>query len=163
MGNDTLFENWKVIARLSQTIAGMEEELKKVYHVAAELISDDQPVVVQIAALAAQPSPVAENTERQNDLTPTDVRIKRKMKSVKPSPAKPVAAAGKQLEPVGNAGKLLQHLKRVLTSHKFTVVNQTVIAHETGIPLGSMTAAIKKLIDSRQLVQGPTGSLKLAN
>src|SRR5450830_1496137 len=53
LGNDALFENWKVVARLSQTINGIEEELKKVYRVASELIADDQPSVREIPALAA--------------------------------------------------------------------------------------------------------------
>ena len=63
----------------------------------------------------------------------------------------------------GNAARLLQHLKTVLDASQSTVINQTAVAHATGIPLGSMTAAIKKLTESGEIVAGPTGSFKLSN
>ena len=53
LGNDNLIENFKVVARLSQTLAGIESELKKVYQVASELTGDDQPIVQDLPALAA--------------------------------------------------------------------------------------------------------------
>ena len=157
LGNDTMFENWKVVARLSQTIAGIEEELKKVYHVAADLTADDQPLVIEVAALAAPTSSVDEPAVNQNDMSPTDVVAKIKKKTVKPSEIskKPQAING-------NSYKLLQHFERVLNAKDFAVLSQTAAAQETGIPLGSMTAAIKKLIESGRIIVGPTGSFKLA-
>ena len=56
LGNNTLFETWKVVARLSQTMAGIEQELKKVYLVASELAADDHPDGVQVLSLAAPAS-----------------------------------------------------------------------------------------------------------
>jgi DNA-binding MarR family transcriptional regulator len=41
------------------------------------------------------------------------------------------------------------------------VINQTEVAKKTGIPLGSMTAAIKKAVDKGLITIGPAGSLKL--
>ena len=171
LGNDALFENWKVVARLSQTIAGIEEELKKVYQVASELIADDQPLVVQVPALAA-PTPSSEQSVySQNDMTPTDVLVKTKKKPSKPStrasiaspsPAKLAGTSGNRMELSGNAAKLLQHLEHMLNANEFTVIHQTTIGQETGIPLGSMTAAVKKLIESGQIIAGPTGSFMLA-
>ena len=82
LGNDALFENWKVVARLSQTMSGIEEELKKVYRVASELIADDQPSVRELPALAAPKKPSAgQALGRQQDLTTTDVVVKRKKKT----------------------------------------------------------------------------------
>ena len=164
LGNDALFENWKVLARLSQTIAGMEDELKKVYRVASELTEDDQPSVREIPALAAPMRSVA----RQNDLAPSDVVAKRKKKAakskkvaVKASPAKqPVVSADKPVI-AGNSAKLLPYLERVLNSNEFTVLSQTAAGHETGIPIGSMTAATKKLIESGRVIAGPAGTYKL--
>ena len=49
LGNDALFENWKLVARLSQTMSAMEEELRKVYQVASELNDDASSTVTTMA------------------------------------------------------------------------------------------------------------------
>ena len=59
LGNDALLKNWKVVARLSQTLIGIEPKLKDVHHGATELITADQPRVHEIAALAAPSDSVA--------------------------------------------------------------------------------------------------------
>ena len=147
LGNDALFENWKVIARLSQTMTGIEEELKKVYHIAAELSADDQPLLVQVSALSA-PTVASESIiPSASDITPTDVVIKKHKKSS---------------QPTGNAAKLLTRLESLLTSKKFTTISQTTVGRDIGIPLGSMTAAIKQLQESGRIIAGPAGSYKLA-
>lgn len=179
LGNDSLFENWKVLARLSQTIAGMEDELKKVYRVATELTADDQPSVREIPALAAPARTVERSVARQNDLAPSDVVAKRKKKAAKSkkaanktvaaktvvtkaSPAKPAVTSAVKPVIAGNSAKLLPYLERVLNSNEFTVLSQTAAGHETGIPIGSMTAATKKLIESGRVIAGPAGTYKLA-
>lgn len=174
LGNDALFENWKVVARLSQTVAGIEEELKKVYRVAADLIADDGPTVTDIPALAAPARPTEPSVKSQDAMAPTDVVAKPKKKTKKiaaaknrapkaaPIAVKPVAAAARQEALGGNPAKLLQYFERLLDASKFTGINQSIAGQKTGIPLGSMTAAIKKLIESGRLIAGPSGSFKLA-
>src|SRR5664279_4560089 len=62
LGNDALVEDWKTLARLSQTFAGIEAEIQRVFQVASELSGDDQPSVVTAPAPApAAPAPVAPN------------------------------------------------------------------------------------------------------
>ena len=216
LGNDNLIENWKVVARLSQTLAGIEEELKKVYQVAAELTGDDQPSVREIPSLAAparstgkgarnrsmtntavkvkvkqkisklaKAVSLAEATPKSSsrkeaissvDLAPTDVRVKPSKKAAAPKAAKvpkalktkvsKAAFAGapeKTLTPGGNPAKLLAYLQGTLNTNGFSTINQTSVGKATGIALGSMTAAIKKLVESGRIVAGPTGSYKLAD
>lgn len=167
LGNDALFENWKVIARLSQTLVGIEEELKKVYRLAAELTADDQPTVREVPALAAPTRATVRSVRRQDDLTPTDVLAKTKKKTsaskAKVSPSQLAAGSVSRLEVSGNAAKLLQHFERLLNPNEFTEISQTAVGHETGIPIGSMTAATKKLLESGRIIAGPNGSFKLAN
>lgn len=230
LGNDALIEDWKTAARLSQTMAGIEAEIKKVFQVAAELISDDQPSVVPAPAptragkkvvispkaviptaatapakkakqkskpvtpaSAAPTSSTEPSVAAQSDLAPTDVVIKSKKKTPTPktsaakSTLSPTVAATvktakteKMVKPIkaakkvasvstnsqalaGNPAKLLTHLASLLNSNEFTELSQTTAANETGIPLGSMTAAIKKLLDTGRIVAGPTGSFKLAD
>ena len=181
LGNNALFENWKMVARLSQTVSAMEEEFKKVYRVAAELTADDQPMVRESSALAT-PKRAAKRVavqavarvESVNDLTPTDVVVKpRKRKSapvaapkkakVKASAPRLAAASGKPLELNGNAAKLMEHLGRILTADEFTGFSQTAAGKETGIALGSMTAAIKKALETGNIIPGPAGTFKLAS
>lgn len=186
-GNDTLIENWKVVARLSQTLEGIEEELKKVYQVASRLTADDQagerelPVPVKptrsvgkakkraaktmTPAAAALQNAAQQNLASQADLSPTDVVAKPRKKAVSPkakvSKAKVGDGAAKPLVTGSNPAKLLMRLEGLLNASEFTGISQTLVAQETGIPLGSMTAAIKKLVEMGWLVIGPNGSLKL--
>lgn len=62
-----------------------------------------------------------------------------------------------------NPTKVLRHLETLLNANDFTVISQTAVSKETGIPLGSMTAATKKLMETGHLVGGPSGSFKLAH
>ena len=208
LGNDGLFENWKLVARLSQTVAGIEEELKKVYQLATELTAEDGPAVHSVPALA---SPVpAPAVPAQPDMVPTDVVVKTRKKkaaalaravtpspkpvskpaakpvakapvakpvtkaaetAVKPAatpvakkaPTRPAAAPGAPKAPGGNPARLLQHLQGVLNSNEFSAINQSACGLATGIPMGSVNAAVKKLIETGRLVAGPAGSFKLAS
>ena len=63
----------------------------------------------------------------------------------------------------GNAAKLLRHFEKSLEVNKFSVISQTAIGQETGIPLGSMTSAVKKLIACGLIVAGPAGSFRRVN
>jgi len=83
LDNDTLIENWKVSARLSHTLAGIEEELNKVYQIASQLIDDDQLSVRDVPALAAPTRSAGKGiTKKVAARTPT-VKVKMKKKSVK--------------------------------------------------------------------------------
>jgi hypothetical protein len=204
-GNDALIEHWKVVARLSQTLMGIEEELKKIYLAASELTSDERPFLREVpvleaptraaskdvrkqvpvkpakgkltpkkkapnpvtAAVAALKRPTKLTLASQADLAPTDVVVKRskKVASAKAKMNKASGAAFAEKKPValgGNPTKLLAYFERMLNSNDFTELSQTVAAQETGIPLGSMTAATKKLIETGRIVSGLGGGLKLA-
>ena len=179
LGNDALFENWKRVARLSQTMAGIEEELKKVYFMAEELMGEDTPAVQSVPVLAAPVADAPAPTPAEDQLAPTDVRIKSGRKSArkvtppvtKPAkPAKvavaaaPTATAASSAAPGvlgGNAGKLLQHLQGLLNTQEFLPFNQSTSALVTGIPLGSMTAALRKLTEMGRLSAGSGGRFKL--
>lgn len=155
--NDALFENWKTVARLSRTIAGIEEEITKVFHAASELMADKQPVLVRRSALAKPKRAVNESAGRQ-----TERPMARASAKAKKPMAKRASRTGSLPAISGNAAKLLNHLEQVLNTQDFSALSQTTAAKEIGIPLGSMTAAIKKLMEHARLIAGPAGSFKLA-
>jgi len=145
LGNDTLFENWKMVARLSRTVAAMEEDLRQVYQMVGDL-SDVQPSLPDLMPALSAPSPdVSAPSDAtlvaDSSLTATDVKIKKKEKipAAKPGPvlATPLP---------NNAARLLKHLRGVLSTKDFATVNQTAVAKATGIPMGSMTASLKRLV-----------------
>jgi hypothetical protein len=166
LGNDALFDNWKLVARLSQTMAGIEEELKKVHALASELTGDDGPAGHALPALsaplAAQPSAPELLVATAADIAPTDVVAKsgqkkgaRKALANKPAPASPPVLGG-------NPTKLLRHLQRLLNTRDFMAVNLSAAGLATGIPAGSVNAAVKKLLEIGLLLAGPGGRFKLA-
>ena len=163
LGNDALFENWKLVARLSQTMAGIEEELKKVHALASELTGDDGPADHALPALSA---PLAAQSSAPEllvaDIAPTDVVAKAGQKKVarKALAKKPAAASPPVLG--GNPTKLLRHLQRLLNTRDFMAVNLSAAGLATGIPAGSVNAAVKKLLEIGLLLAGPGGRFKLA-
>ena len=163
LGNDALFGNWKLVSRLAQTMAGIEEELRKVYQVAVEL-NDDEPL--SVAAMPALSAPARPSTlvveplpVQQSDLVATDIKVKKKTRV---AAKMPVAAKKKSAPLPNNAMNLLKHLGTVLSVKHFSSINQTAASRATGIPLGSMTASLKRLTTGGQIVTGPAGQFKLA-
>lgn len=69
------------------------------------------------------------------------------------------AVATQELQ--GNPAKLLAYLLKILNTDSFEHIIQTAVAKDTGIPLGSMTAALARLTKAGRLVAGPQGSYKL--
>ena len=160
LGNDALFENWKLVARLSQTMSGIEEELKKVHALACELTGDDGPSGDALQALPA-PAPTPEPlVPTPPDMAPTDVVAKTGKKKAKAPATK--TATPLSPTPGGNPAKLLRHLQRLLTTRDFVSINQSAAGLATGIPAGSINAAMKKLLETGQLLAGPGGRFKLA-
>jgi hypothetical protein len=161
LGNDALFEHWKLVARLSQAVAGMEEELRKVYHLAEELV-DDALIRESPLALAA---PAEVNAQALN-LDLVDVVAKAPMAARPPKARrakKPVRTQASGPAPDSNPMKLLHHLAPVLNDRHWTRISQSASAKSTGIPLGSMTAALKKLVETGHLLAGKPGHFKLAH
>lgn len=167
LGNDALFENWKLVARLSQTMAGIEEELKKVHQLATELTGDDGPAAHGLPALAA---PAAEPLAGVvADIAATDVVAKARKKTsaskaTRQVPAQPPSrpAVAAPAASGGNSAKLLQHLEQIMKTKDFVAINQRAAGVATGIPTGSVNAALKKLIATGRLVAGTDGRFKLA-
>lgn len=163
LGNDTLFDHWKLVARLAQAMAGMEQELQKVYYLGVDLLDESSAGTVAVPALAA-PVVLADTA---HDLAPTDVRVKtRKTAARTQAPSRARARVARPAAPkasgIGsNATRLLAHLAGVLSAGAFVTVSQTDCARVTGIPMGSMSAALKQLQASGQLVAGPAGGFKL--
>jgi hypothetical protein len=161
-------------------MTGMEEELRKVYQVACELSDVEPPALAAMPALTApELSPTATvasavevkgaatagqtAVDKSNALAATDVKIKKTRPPVTPKATTPLPKGkpAKAIPLPKNAVILLKHLGTVLTSHGLTTISQTQVSQATGIPLGSMTAALKRLVNDGHVLTGPNGQYKL--
>ena len=115
------------------------------------------PAVAEVAAELPVKAPAKSKVK-----TAVKATAKVKVKAVK-SKVKNAAKAPRATTLGANPTKVLRHLETLLNVNDFTVISQTAVSKETGIPLGSMTAATKKLLETGHLVAGPSGSFKLVN
>lgn len=190
--NDALFANWKIVSRISQAVSNIEVELKKLFATAAALGSEAITPVVQAFKPAASTKRTAKKAvkapAKAKSVAAVEVvsaktlpvkavkavkakaepKVAVKAKAIAKPKAKTVAkkAKAKATGPVtlgANPTKVLRHLENLLNVNDFTVISQTAVSKETGIPLGSMTAATKKLMETGFLVAGPSGSFKLVH
>ena len=157
LGNDALFENWKLVARLSQSMAAIEAELKKIYFLAEDLVGDGASVVSSLPAL---PAPLDETTTDIEVKSTTRSGVRRRVSDRRVSATR-VKALPEGTKLPGNAAKLLQHLETLLSTEEFRLIKQTASAQVVGMPLGSVSAAIKNLLASGHLIAGSAGGFKL--
>lgn len=147
--NDHLFNRWKAIARMAQSVQDMEAQCKAVFQAAGELAMDTDRQ--EPARRGRKPSMLGHATI---DLAPSDVQEKPRRGR------KPKAAAQRPLK--GNAARVLEQLRTQLNNKRFTRTTQSEIAVAAGIPNGSIAAALKQLVDKGIVVEGERGHYKLA-
>ncbi len=145
--NDALFEDWKAIARLSQTLADIESQLSKAFAAAGKLKGGKGGKGRGAGKAAASGAAKAARRGRKAA-----------------DPSAPKGKRGRKRSPDGMAGnpaKLLKHLETLLNKDDFTVISQSDAGRQTGIPIGSMTAALKRLMELGRISAGPNGGYKL--
>ena len=164
--HDSLYQNWKNVARISQALSTIEAELKALYSLAEASPANGRSVIALPAPVAIGPLEVL------SVMDVTDVvakRTPRKLKSAK-TPLKAatkssttgVTRRSKRSGGQDNAAKVLAQLQAVLNDQTFTKLNQSSIALAIGLPKGSIGASIKKLIQDGKVVQGQGKEFKLA-
>ncbi|MDR3368165.1 hypothetical protein [Rhodoferax sp.] len=120
LGNDALIEAWKVVARLSKTMIGIEEELRNIHRIASELTQDDQPSVRDTPALAA---PITKKRKvKKIDAAVTTVKVKTK-KPVAAKPAADVAPAA----PAKAVKKVTTGISKVTTKATAKAIPKAVV------------------------------------
>lgn len=158
MGNDSLFDDWKTVARLSRAVGQVEAEFQKIYSAASDLSAGSALPILAMPSLTASPESTSGDLALVQEVDATDVVIKRRSKKLR-SKAKAKPAQPKSLS--GNAAKVLTKLLDVLNPNEFVKINRSAIAAEIGLPKGSIGATITRLIDSGYLIEGAFGQYKL--
>ena len=165
--HDRLYQNWKIMARISQAMSTIEAELKTLYALAAAEHASKGQVIALPAPGTKAPLEVL------SAIDVTDVvakRMPRKLKATKKSsrasakkPDKAVNTRAKRFGGEGNTAKVHAQLQKVLNHQTFTALNQSAIAVAIGLPKGSIGASVKKLIQEGKIVQGEGKEFKLVS
>ena len=136
------FANFKLLARLSQDLQSLEEQLRALYTTAAELASPEIDVVV--TALPRQ-SARARSAVATGDMA-EDAVIKSAAVRRPPFKAKPQAKApAKPITLTANDQRVLDYLKTVLKTDAWTKLTGASVAKGADMPLGSVGISLKKV------------------
>jgi len=158
ISNDTLFEEWKTVARLSQAMGQIESELQKIYAAASSLGNSGALKAPRTRVIAATTEAVSKPIELIHEINATDVIPKKSRKIAKTANRRSKSA----LPLSGNTAKVLRHLVKILDPNTFTKINQSAEALEIGLPKGSMGASMAKLLKEGYLAEGPQGDSKFS-
>jgi hypothetical protein len=165
------FTNFKMLARLSQDLLSLEEQLKALYATASELASPEMDVV------AALPHTPARSRTSAVDDVAEDVVVKpastRRAKPVSKdastlaskAPTKPAAGKGKKAAKAVtltvNDNKVLDYLKSALKPGQPSSLTGAAIAKGAGLPLGSVGVSVKKVLASGAVKKSGRGTYLL--
>lgn len=153
-GNDALFEDWKTVARLSQAMGQIEQELRKIYGVSENLAL---PAPVTSRPVPVLNGPGTSGVELVNEISAVDVVPKAGSK-----PGRRMAYSRKVAGIAsGNTAKVLAQVSSILNEADFVKVHWSAVAATCGLPKGSIGASVKKLVEQGVLVEGGQGRFKL--
>jgi hypothetical protein len=160
MGNDSLFDDWKTVARLSRAVGQVEAEFQKIYNAATDLSAGAIPAVLTMPSLSAPQGKVSSDLAMVQEIEATDAVIKKLPKKIKAA-AQAKLAAQQSTSLNGNAAKVLARLLDMLNPSTFVKINRAAVGEEIGLPKGSIGASIAKLLDTGHLIEGGVGEYKL--
>jgi hypothetical protein len=160
MGNDSLFDDWKTVARLSRAVGQVEAEFQKIYNAATDLPAGASPAVLKAPSLSAPQAKGDSDLAMVQEIEATDAVIKKLPKRIKvAAKAKPAASQPTSLG--GNSAKVLGRLLEILNPNDFLKINRAALGAEIGLPKGSIGASIAKLVATGHLIEGGVGEYKL--
>ena len=159
------FANFRGLARLSQDLQTLEEQMRGLYTSATELASPAMDVVAALPHVSSKRT--AEGKATAEDAVVKPATARRSSKPVKKAKkAKSNAAADKPQSPLSghltpNDSQLMEYLKTALNTTDLTGLTGTTMAKGSGLPLGSIGISIKKLIETGAVIRGGRGTYKL--
>ena len=150
--------NFKMLARLSQDLQSLEEQLRALYATAAELASPASDVVVALPrprVAAASANDTAEDAiVKPAPLRRTKAKAKAHAQTQAKKPAKAVALTS-------NDNKVLDYLKTVLKAGEWTALTGASVSQGANMPLGSVGISLKKVVESGAVKKKGRGSYQL--
>ncbi len=170
------FANFKMLARLSQDLLSLEQQLKALYATASELASPEMDVVAALPhaprsrVTASSSDQVAEDAivkpaSVRRTRTPVAKKTDKPLAPAKAAKPAKVSKAAKTTQPTAltaNDSKVLQYMKSALKPGQAAALTGAVIAEGSGLPLGSVGISIKKVIASGAVKKSGRGTYLLS-
>jgi hypothetical protein len=160
---DQAFANFKSLARLSQDLLTLEEQLRGLYATAAELSSPEMDVVAALPRVSAL-NHVAVGAQTAEDAIVKPAKVRRTRKAAKV--AKATKTKGNKKTGVaalsGNDNKVLQFLQTALNNSAWKTLTGLAIAQGSGLPLGSVGISLKRVIASGAVQKNGRSDYKLS-
>lgn len=150
---DRIFADWKTVARISKDVEAMEQSLRDIYAQISNMVRVE-PEVLQ--ALPSYPH-AAPGANVSSDIQ--DAVVKPAGRGTKPGKAKAVRRP--RTPGSTNEDKLIAYLTKALSRRKGREVTQSQMSEATGIPPGSMTATLKKIVEKKIVTEDPRGVFRL--
>jgi hypothetical protein len=151
-GVDSAFAQVKQVARLHQELQALEDQLVTIYQ-AAEQIKGEEIQVIE--ALPHRRSRVESAMSTAEDARLVAHPGPRKSGKAPPPKETQMRGASKRL-----GGRVSANDEKVF-KHKGATLSQSQIAREAGIPVGSIVASIKRLLEVRRVIQVERGMYQM--
>lgn len=165
---DRAYAQLRTVARLSQELQAMDEQLRALYGSAAAMQAPETQVLAALAlsAPAARKARAAADSAAthaaqagQDNAVAQDAEVKRPRAAPAPSGRARRSSPAPRLS--GNDSKVLDYLQRTLKSEGWTEMTHAAMARGADIPLGSIGVAVKRLLQAGVLVEGARGHYRL--
>lgn len=158
------FANFKLLARLSQNLNSLEEQLRGLYVTASELSSPEMDVVVALPHISARARAAAKGQAdfAEDAIVKTVPTRTAKVKVPAKNPAKvKTPKTNKPVKLTSNDHKVLDYLKTVLKADEWTAVTGAAVAQGAAMPLGSVGISLKKVVQAGAVKKKGKGSYQL--
>jgi len=159
------FANFRLLARLSQDLLGLEQQLRQLYATAAELASPEMDVVASLPHTSGRARASDANDTAEDAVVKPATQRRAAPGARKTHSAKSTAKATTKASAVtltANDKKVLDHLKKVLKAGAWTDLTGAAVAQGAGMPLGSVGVSLKKVIASGAIKKKGRSSYQLA-
>ena len=147
---ESIFTQWKTLAKVSQEVAQMEAALREVFVACTALASAKEAQSKVAAGRKGRPA--------APEAAAAGLVAKQKPKKKVGRPPK-ANVPGVPRE--GNEQKLMEYFGTILNATELKQVHHLDITKATGIPSGSIAATIKRLVGKKLLEAGRRGALRL--
>lgn len=159
---DRAYVQLRAAARMAQELQSIEDQLVQVYKAAAQF-EEEQDIQVLVALPGRGSKTESASAEDVLDAEVVTPRSAPKPRGVRQPYTKDKSRKEKHHPntKVSNEIRLLEGLRKHLNKRSWTSMTQSQMAKTTGIPQGSVGAALNRVIASGQLLVGERGKYRL--
>lgn len=156
---DGSFSQLKLVARMHQEVQALEDQLRGIYQSASQLKVETVQVVEALPHSRPRPHTSVDQVEEAQVVSRPTKRGAGKRASDPSIKAKQVPSRRGRVS--SNDDKVLAALKRLLKLRRGEQIAQAQIAAEAGIPVGSIGASLRRLLNAGRVAQTERGQYRL--